>query len=174
MASTDRVDRALAAIVPKVATWFGHSVTPDKPLGPSTASLTAPDLDRFNQWVARREFGSVLPGDLDNMTPELAAVVASYEVYFATPQYAAWAATDNVSREMQWRLWHVDVAEAVDVKGTVPPVTVSSGIGSDAPTVDEITVAPTGPEMRGEMVSSGGKSPEIVFGDDGDIVTTGV
>src|SRR5580765_5261575 len=99
--SSPRVQTALSAIVPKVASWFTHSVTPDKPLGPSTASLSAPDLDRFNDWIAKREYGALLPGDLDNMTPELSAVIASYEEYFATPQYVAWAATDNISREMQ-------------------------------------------------------------------------
>ena len=171
--SSLRVQTALAAVVPKVANWFNHSVTPDKPLGPSIASLSGPDLDRFNDWVTKREFGALEPGDLDNMTPELSAMVASYETYFSTPEYIAWASTDNISREMQWRLWHVDVADAVDVKGTVPPSTVSDGIGSEAPAVDEIVQAPTGVEARGEMVSTGGKSPEIVFGDDGDIVTTG-
>jgi hypothetical protein len=130
-------------------------------------------LDRFNQWLAKREYGALEPGDLDNMTPELAAVIASYETYFATPQYAAWAATDNISREMQWRLWHVDVAKAVDEKGTVPPITVSSGVGTEAPGVDEIVQEPTSLEPRGEAVSTGTLSPEIVFGDDNDIVTSG-
>lgn len=163
----------MSAIVPKVAGWFNHSITPEKPLGPNTASLSQPDLDRFNQWLSKREFGALEPGDLENMTPELAAMIASYEDYFTTSQYVAWASTDNISREMQWRLWHVDVATAVDFKATVPPSSVSDGVGTEAPTVDEIFIGETGLESRGEPVSSGGKSPEIVFGDDGDIVTTG-
>lgn len=171
--SNSRVTTALVSVLPRVANWFTHSVTPDKPIGPNTASLSPPDLDRFNLWVAKREFGTVEPGDTENMTPELAAVVAGYEQYFGTPEYEAWASTDRISREMQWRLWHVDVATAVDMKGTIPPSSVSDGIGSAAPAVDEILVAPTGLEPRGEMVSTGGGSPEIVFGDDSDIVTTG-
>jgi hypothetical protein len=168
-----RVEKALSGVFPRVEGWFGHSVTPEKPTAPDASILSQPDLDRFNDWLAKRTDGTLVPTDTQNLSIELEAMMLAYESYFKTPAYVAWSTTDMLSREMQWRLWHVDVAEAVDTKATVPPSTVSSGIGSDAPAVDEIVQEPTGLEARGEAVSTGGLSPEIVFGDDGDIVTTG-
>ena len=170
-----RIEKALTGIYPPVAPWFVHSETPDKPVGPDTSTLSPADLDRFNLWYSARMSGddSLEGGDMTNMTVELAAMIASYQTHFAGPAHKAWAATDAISRQMQWRLAHVDVGNAVDVKGTMPPSLSSGGIGTAAPGLPDIIVSPETMESTGQMVSTGGKSPEVVFGDDGDIVTTG-
>lgn len=170
-----RVEKALTGLYPPVANWFVHSQTPSKPVGPDTSTLSASDLDRFNLWMAVMEGTAVDPtgGDTSNMTVELQAVIVSYQAFYATPVFRSWAATDAISRLMQWRLMHVDVANAVDAKGTIPPSQAGGGAGTDAPGMGDIVVSPETMESTGEMVSTGGQSPEVVFGDDGDIVTTG-
>ena len=115
-----------------------------------------------------------MTGDLTtNMTPDLQSMIASYEAYYATPAYASWKATDSVSREMQWRLSQVDIVEAVNSKATIPPSFAADGIGTAAPGLGDITIAAGLSPNSGDVVATGGKSSEIVFGDDGDIVYTG-
>lgn len=169
-----RTEKALMANLPPAASWFVHSVTPGKPTPPDTSSLTPPDLDRMNQWIAGRENGSVPSGIEQNLTPALVSMIALYEAYYATPAFAAWSSTDNLSRIMQWRLSQVDVAEAVSAKGTLPPSFDPSGAGTAAPGLPEIAFpSPSVSDSSGDVVSTGGKSPQVVFGDDGDTVSTG-
>lgn len=168
-----RTEKALMANLPPAAPWFVHSVTPGKPTPPDTSSLTQPDMDRFTLWQSQRENGSTSGDLLENMTPALAAMVANYEAYYAGQSYIAWASADNLSRTMQWRLTHVDIAEAVNTKGTVPPSFSVSG-GTPAPGLpDMIMPSQSIPDSSGDTVSTGGKSPQLVFGDDGDTVTSG-
>lgn len=169
-----RTEKALMANLPPTAAWFTHSVTPGRPTPPSISSLSQPDQDRFTLWQAGRENGTQSGELQQNMTPALTAMMASYEAYYATPAFVAWAAADNMSRIMQWRLSLVDIAEAVSAKGTLPPSFDSAGVGTPAPPLSGIAFpSPSMTESSGDVVSTGGKSPQVVFGDDGDTVSTG-
>jgi hypothetical protein len=130
-------------------------------------------MDRFNLWVAKRADGVLIGNELLNMSPALTAAIAAHETFLATPAMKAYAALDNINREYQWRLMQVDVIEALNTKGTVPPTQDTLGVGTIAPAVVEVgELGAPDAKLAPDYVSTGGLSPQLVFGDDGDIVTT--
>jgi hypothetical protein len=171
-----RTEQAVTANYGKTPTWFVHSQTPDKPplpAGVALATLTGPDYDRFQLYMTAREDGVLASGELANMTPELSSAVAAFEDYLASTDYEAWATLESTTRELQWRLYMTDVINAIDAKATVPPGQDPGGVGTGAPGVPDIgtITPPTIVPISVSVVSTGGPSPQIVFGDDGDIVT---
>jgi hypothetical protein len=168
-----RIEKALTMPLMPAPSWFQHSATPNKPAAPSTAFLDAADSQRYQLIIAQRENGTWLGWEIKNVSPNLQTALANFEAYVATPAYKAWTVTDILSREWQWKLSQVDIAEAVNSKATKPPSLDSLGVGTAAPSVNDVgllgsTVPPTTPDY----VSTGDpNAPELVFGDDGDIVT---
>lgn len=167
-----RIEKALSLPQVTVPGWFAHSITPGRPTEP-VASLGAEDLDRYNLWKTQRQSGVFLGWEELNVTPALQAAMDAYNVYLLSPAYQAWAATDLASRQMQWRLMQVDVAEAVNAKATQPITGDPAGIGTPAPSVADVTQQGKPPvTLLPEYVTTGDpNAPELVFGDDGDIVT---
>jgi hypothetical protein len=168
-----RIEKALTMASGPAPKWFQHSPTPNKPAPPSTGTLDAADLQRYQLIIGQRENGVFMGWEVKNMSPALTAVMALFETYVNSAAYQAWSTVDIHSREMQWRLMQVDVAEAVNTKATIPPSQDNVGSGTVAPGVPDIgklggDLAPPTPDY----VSTGDpNAPELVFGDDGDIVT---
>lgn len=168
-----RVEKAMSIpLVSGVPAYFQHSVTPNRPTEP-TASLGAEDSQRYTLWKAARENGTLVGFEEKNVSPALQVAMTNFLMYLASAPYKAWAATDMASRETQWRLMLVDVAEAVNAKATVAISLDSTGAGSPAPTVTEITRLGIPPIQNVPLPVTNGdkKDPQLVFGDDGDIVT---
>lgn len=166
-----RPEKALVGIFPLPPVGWQHSITPAKPAPPDTSSLAIEDLQRLNLWLIARQDGSLHGYETVNMSPPLQAMVTLYETYFNGSDFRAWLFTDNASRSMQWRLHQVDVVESVNLKNTVPPAVDPYGIGTDAPAATEIVNSSPYETVTPEYIVTGGPSPEVVFGDDGLMVT---
>lgn len=167
-----RIEKAVSIPSVQVPSFFSHAVTPNKPAAPDISTMTAEDQQRFLLWSAQRENGSLMGGEHKNVSPALKSAMDTFEAYLISPAYGAWATVDVASREMQWRLLMVDVGEAVNAKSTIAPSQDALGVGSAAPLVSEIGVLGVNErQLIPEPVTTGGESPELVFGDDGDIVT---
>jgi hypothetical protein len=82
-----RTEKAVSMPVTQVPTWFQHSITPGKPTPPTVTGLSAADTDVFNEWLQKRENGVIGSRDFVNLTPELQAVMQTYEAYYATPAF---------------------------------------------------------------------------------------
>lgn len=168
-----RVEKALAVAVDKIPNWFVHSITPSKPTFVPSGSLTTEDQQRFDLWKTNRETGVLMGWEEHNVSPDLQAEMDDYKVYLASNAYQAWASTDQLSRQMQYRLFVADVMEAVNAVATVPPSADPLGVGTPAPSINDITELGKPPvTFTPDYVTTGDpNSPELVFGDDGDIVT---
>jgi len=171
--SLTRVEKALSIPVEKIPSWFAHSVTPGKPPEPDVSFLSTEDLQRYNLWKTQRENGILIGYEEMNMSSDLQTAMQNYGTYLQSPAYRSWAAVDAASRMMQYRLMLVDVAEAVNGKSTVPPSADPFGTGTPAPSLADIGAIGQPPiQLVPDYVGSGDPfEPELVFGDDGDIVT---
>jgi hypothetical protein len=145
-----RIEKALTGVFRSPPKQFVHSETPNKPALSATArsavdSLGPEDLFRYNQYTEARESGSVSPGEYSNVSSELAAAMAEFDTYLASPDYVAWGYTDASSRDWQWRFQQVDTAEAVNAMLTKPPSYAEGGDGTPAPGVPDINPVPDPP-----------------------------
>jgi len=168
-----RTEKALSMDWATVPGWFVHSVTPGKPTAPPFGILGTEDSQRYQLWTVQRENGHISSDLKANASAALLAAMASFESYLSTTQYQAWSNADLSSRLMQYRLYLVDTCEALNAAGTIPPSADSAGVGTPAPGVNDITQAGQAPISTTPVyVTTGDTSaPELVFGDDGDIVT---
>jgi hypothetical protein len=169
-----RTEKAISMASPIVPGWFVHSVTPGRPTEPTYGFLGTEDSQRYQLWKVYRENGTNPVGDPKaNASSALITAMNNFESYLATTQYAAWSNADIASRMMQYLLYLVDTCEAVNSFGTVPPSGDSAGIGTSAPGVGDITQAGKAPSATTPVYVTTGDvyAPELVFGDDGDIVT---
>ncbi len=168
-----RIEKALSLQGVKVPAFFEHIPATGKPAAPIPSGLDAADTQRYQLWVANRENGQELGFERKNATVALQAAMIAFENYLSTAAYKAWAAVDTANREMQWRLMMVDVGEAVNSKVTVPPSQDQTGVGENPIDVSDVgQLGGDRPPVIPDYVSTGDpNSPELVFGDDGDIVT---
>ena len=174
-----RLEKAATLPSQAVPNSFRHAKTLNKPPPPvpgsgttRTVTLDAADQERYDLWVIARENGTLSGYEQLNCSPALQAAMAEFEAYLTDPAYQNWAAVDEASRAAQWRLFLIDVGEAVNAKGTVPGSDDSTGEGSNPISPGE--VGEIGGEVEpiaGELVTTGGDTSELVFGDDGDTVT---
>ena len=167
-----RVEKALSIPVDKVPGWFAHSVTPNKPVEPVTA-LGTEDQQRYDLWKGNASNGVQMGWEESNLSPALLTAMSNFKAYLAGGAYQAWAAVDQLSRQMQYKLFVVDVSEAVNAMATVPISADPSGIGTPAPSINDVTQLGKPPDtLIPDYVTTGDpNAPELVFGDDGDIVT---
>lgn len=158
---------------------FQHAVTLGKPTPPPTtglATLDATDQQRFQLWITQIESGVISGGETINASPALQTAMANYKAYMASPAYQNWASVDTASREYQYRLFLVDVTEALNAKATKPISNDPTGVGANPLQVSDVGVlgGPQPPEVAGEQVVSGDPvSPSLVYaGEDGSVVIT--
>jgi hypothetical protein len=169
-----RIEKALSmAAVPPVPRYFEHMPTLGKPTPPSTVGLDASDQQRFDMWKVQRESGTLVGSEEKNASPALVSAMQDFEDYLATPIYKNWMVVDSASRTLQWRLMLIDVGEAVNAKSTSGPTSDSAGIGKNAINTSDVgllggDVSPFLPEY---VTNGDPNNPELVFGDDGDVVT---
>lgn len=167
-----RIEKALSLQGIKVPVYFEHNQATGKPSEP-VLSLDTEDTQRFQLWKVNRENGVLAGNELKNISPDLTIAIQNYEDYLESSTYKNWAVIDIANREMQWRFMMVDVGEAVNAKVTIPPSQSPIGSGSNAIGPEDVgqfggEVSPFLPEY----VSTGDpNAPDLVFGDDGDIVT---
>jgi len=167
-----RVDKAFLMPVQRVPQFFKHAVTLGKPSAPSTSSLGPEDLQRFQLWAVQAENGSLTGNEAVNASPALVAAMAAFSDYLGSPTYHNWAMVDMASREYQYRLFIVDVAEALGAKSTNPPSNSPSGAPSNPISVGDVgTLGGDETTTPPDYVSSGGTQSELVYGDDQDLVT---
>lgn len=167
-----RIEKALSVTVDKIPNWFVHSVTPNKPNPPATG-LGTEDQQRFDLWKGNRETGVMMGWEEVNVSSALQAAMDNFTAYLVSNAYQAWASTDQISRQIQYKLFMVDVSEAVNALATVPPSADPFGIGTPAPSINDVTQLGKPPvTLTPDYVTTGDpNAPELVFGDDGDIVT---
>jgi hypothetical protein len=139
----------------KCPTWFKHAVTGNKPAAPSTAGLTSDELAQFQQWQQLRENGTLHPGFLSGLMPNVQTLVSTYETYYASSAYIAWSHDDLISREHQWRLRNADVLEAIETGATLPVSADPTGAGANAP-VSPITASVAGGAPTGNTFDTTG------------------
>jgi hypothetical protein len=169
-----RIEKALSiAAVPPVPIYFEHMPTLGKPTPPSTAILDVPDQQRFDLWKVQREKGTLIGNESRNASPNLLGAMQDFEDYLNTPAYKNWLVVDAASRNFQWRMMLVDVGEAVNAKATAGPTGSPAGIGVNPINVGDVgTLGGDVSPFLPEYVTNGDpNSPELVFGDDGDVVT---
>jgi hypothetical protein len=168
-----RIEKALTIATDSAPKWFVHSPTPNKPTEPDVSSLNDQDADRYALWKAQRESGIAAGFEEKNVSPDLAAAMEDYNEYALSNAFQAWAALDKISRDAQWRLSLVDIMEAVNAKATIPITLDPLGVGTSAPSINDVGELGKPPvTLTPDYVTTGDpNAPELVFGDDGDIVT---
>ena len=174
--ATNRTEKALLIPQVRVPDYFRHAVTLNKPIFSvaATQSLDSADLQRFQLWIVNRENGSLTGTEQANASPTLLDAMRQYEDYLNSPDYMNWSAVDNAARETQYRLFIVDIVEAINAKATIPISQDPFGGGANPIAPSDVGILGGTPEVPPtEFVTTGGVISEMVFGDDGDTVTVG-
>jgi hypothetical protein len=182
--ATTRLEKALSIPAQRIPTHFEHAVTLDKPsyVMPTPAgsamardasiTLDDSDMQRFQLWIVARESGILTGTEAVNASPALLDAMADFEDYLNTSTYKNWASVDDISRDAQWRLFAIDVAEAVNAKATTPPS--DDPFGQSSNPIAPSDVGELGGEAApapGETVTTGDPvTPDTVYGDDGSVV----
>jgi hypothetical protein len=142
-----RTEKAIAGSFGPVPVEFQHTPANSKPTPPTTSSLTPSEQDRYTLWTQQREKGSIASGTMANVSPALKTAMDAFEAYLSSPSYSQWSFADKGTREFQWRMFNVDVAEANQAAGTTSP-TRNAGFGNN-PISPVIPISPDDPTGGG-------------------------